>query len=308
VSHIRTAVVFALAMSACSPAEEPQAQMPESQLGFQFVPAGTDVFLGTLAEDAGSISVTDLENATNRVGYDNQPHFTPDGAGVWYTAQDEQIGQTDIYRLDVAARTVDRVTATAPESEYSATPLPNGDGVSVIRVEADSLQRLWRIGSDGSEEPLLPELAPVGYHKWADGETLVMFVLGQPATLRIGNARTQEVRTVTENIGRSIHRIPGSPYISFVQRDADGATTIMRLDPTSGEVDEIAPAFADGDFHAWTPQGSLLMADGGRLMAWRPGATEWTEVADFTDQRVVFSRLAVSPTGSHIALVAEAAR
>ena len=79
-------------------------------------------------------AVGELTNVTGRSGYDNQPHFTPDGSGFWYTAIDTHDGQADIWRYDFETEFVARVTASAPESEYSATPLPDGSGISVIRV------------------------------------------------------------------------------------------------------------------------------------------------------------------------------
>ncbi len=83
---------------------------------------------------------------------------------------------------------VTRVIASNPESEYSATPLPDGSGLSVIRVEADSTQRLWRFDMDGANgSVVLEDVAPVGYHAWADQRTLVMFVLGER---RLSNAPT----------------------------------------------------------------------------------------------------------------------
>ena len=246
-------------------------------------------------------------NLTQRPDYDNQPHFTPDGSGLWYTADDTQSGQSDIWRYDFATERVTRITQSAPESEYSATPMPDGSGISTIRVEADSIQRLWRFGLDGANPSvILPDVAPVGYHKWVDEATLVMFVLGSPPTLQVGDLRTGRAQVVTEDIGRSIHRIPGSFDVSYVQRNEDGSTTIMRLPGDGGEPEPITETVAGGDFHAWTPNRVLLMADGPRVFARRfePAAT-WQQIADFSDLHVILSRLAVSPDGSQIALVAE---
>src|SRR5205085_7470855 len=81
-------------------------------------------------------------NITNRAGYDNQPSFV--GSTIYYTSQ--RAGQTDIYRYE-DGRTV-QVTAT-PESEYSAALTPDAKAITVVRVERDSTQRLWRFPLDG---------------------------------------------------------------------------------------------------------------------------------------------------------------
>ncbi len=283
--------------------------------GHAQAPPGTDVWIAPLGVDARGIpTVGEPTNASDRPGYDNQPYFTPDGSGFWYTVIDDHTGQADIWLLDVASRTIRQVIASNPESEYSATPIPDGSGISVIRVEADSTQRLWRFDMNGRNgRPVFMDLAPVGYHKWADEQTVVMFVLGSPATLRVGDVRTQEVEIVAENIGRSIQRIPGTSEVSFVQRHSDGSSTISRLDPTSGTISDIVDAVEAGDDHTWTPAGWLLQAHGSKLYAWHAdhpasddeGIDGWHEIADFAALGLSLSRLAVSPDGRNIALVAE---
>ena len=65
---------------------------------------------------------------------------------------------------------------------------------------------------------------------------------------------------------------------------------------------------ATEEFVAWTPDGTLLMAGGGQLYAWRRGETEWRVVADLGALGLKnVSRLAVSAKGDRIALVALAA-
>lgn len=285
---------------------EPDTGLEETVAEF-VPPRDTDVLLAELSWNGSAPSIGRPTNLTQRVDYDNQPHFVPDGSGLWYTANDPQNGQADIWRYDFESQMVARVTASAPESEYSATPLPDGSGISVIRVEADSLQRLWRFDADGSNgAPILPDLAPVGYHKWADEYTLVMFVLGQPATLQQGDIRTGRAEVITEDIGRSIQKIPGSSAISFVQRNEDGSTTVMRLVGDGSAPTPIIDAIDGGDFHAWAPNGTLFMASGSTVYARadREGAG-WEAVADFSDLHISISRLAVSPDGAQIAMVAE---
>lgn len=302
-----TATVLAFA-GACGGSPDDVIPAAEAEAPAFVAPRDADILLADLFRGPeGLPSIGAPTNLTQRPDYDNQPHFTPDGSGLWYTANDAQSGQSDIWRYDFATERVTRITQSAPESEYSATPLPDGSGISTIRVEADSTQRLWRFSLDGlNPSVILPDLAPVGYHKWVDESTLVMFVLGSPPTLQVGDVRTGRSRVVTEDIGRSIQNIPGTFDVSYVQRNEDGSTTIMRLPGDGGDPEPITETVAGGDFHAWTPNRVLLMADGPRVFARRyePDAT-WQQIADFSDLHVNLSRLAVSPDGSQIALVAE---
>ncbi|CAN5244823.1 hypothetical protein BH20GEM2_BH20GEM2_08680 [soil metagenome] len=312
---IRSAVAALLLVAACAPAPKPgpapssppvQAApavtpTPEAPAAVE-APPGTDVFLAPLAVGDGTISIGQPANLTRRAGYDNQPAFTPDGTSILFTCIDAA-GQADVYRYGIAAGTISRVTAT-PESEYSPTPLPDG-GFSAVRVEADSTQRLWRFAADGSDPGLvLADVEPVGYHAWADDHTLALFVLGDPPTLQLADTRTGSARTLASGIGRSLNRIPGRRAISFVRRDSDTASTIMELDVAGGAVRPLIATVGGGDFHAWTPGGVLLMADGSKIYAWTVGATGWREVADLAPLAGI-TRLAVSPDGSRIALVAE---
>ena len=270
-------------------------------------PPGADVWLATLSTGSdGMPTIGEPTNVTGRAGYDNQPYFLPDGTGFWYTAIDEHDGQADIWRYDLGSRMVARVTASSPESEYSATPLPDGSGISVVRVEADSTQRLWRFDPDGSGGAvLLEEVAPVGYHAWADERTVALFVLGPPSTLRRADVVTGAVETIAEDIGRSIQKIPGSASVSFIQNRGEGPPDVMTLGAGATAPERLVAAVEGGEFHAWTPDGTLLMSSGSAVHAWAPGGEGWTMVADFSDRRLVVTRLAVSPDGAQIALVGE---
>ena len=298
-------VIGMLGTVACAPDAD------ESMSGISdFVPPrDTDVLIADLAfSPQGTPSIGTPTNLTQRPDYDNQPQFVPDGSGFWYTINDPQNDQADIWRYDFATAGVTRVTMSSPESEYSATPLPDGSGISVIRVEADSTQRLWRFDLDGANGAvILPNVAPVGYHAWVDESTLVLFVLGDPATLQRADVPTGQTEVITRNIGRSIQRIPGSDDVSYAQVHEDGTATIMRLPSERTSPEPIAEAVSGGDFHAWAPNGSLLMASGSVVYAWSLSLDEWMPIADFSDLNISISRLAISPDGTQIAMVAEIA-
>jgi len=273
-------------------------------------PRDTDIFLAALERgENGAYSIASLVNLTQRSGYDNQPTFVPDGSGLWYTAIDEHTGQADIWRYDFDPGRVARVTASNPESEYSATPLPGGSGLSVVRVEADSTQRLWGFAPDGSgARVLLSDVAPVGYHAWIDDNTVALYVLGAPPTLRVADLRTGRSRVVARGVGRSMHRIPGRFDVSYVRRQDDDRSTIMRLPGDGSEPEPLIETVQGGDDHAWSPDGTLLMAHGGIVYATEPGpAATWEPIADFSHLHLDITRLAVSPDGSRIAMVAELA-
>ena len=272
-------------------------------------PPDTEIFLAPLSP-AGAVGRP--VNITNSPGYDNQPAFTPDGGAILFTSI-RGATQTDIYRYDIAAASTARVTNT-PESEYSPTVTPDGGHISVIRVEADGTQRLWRFTSDGrAPELVLTNVKPVGYHAWADDHTLALFVLGSPATLQLADTRTGKSETVVTGINRSVQRMPGGA-ISFVQRTPpaqDGGVAslkISELDPKSRRVTPLTDAVAgarEADC-AWTPDGLLVMAEKDALYGWRSGAAAWRKLADLASLGLHgVTRIAISPKGDRIAFVAQ---
>ncbi len=300
-----------LLLAGCTAAPVPSRDAPgplpaaeEAAVSQPGLPA-TDVFLLSIERSGGELRLGAPVNATDRAGYDNQPSFTPDGRSVLYTSIRED-GQADIYRYDLGARRTTRLTGTT-ESEYSPTVTPSGRSFSVIRVEADSTQRLWEFDLGGTHPRLvLSELRPVGYHAWIDANLLALFVLGTPPTLRIADRRTGRADVVAENVGRSIHRIPGGREVSFVHKVADGEWWVRALDPASGRVRPLIRTLPGSEDYAWTPDGVILMAQGSVLFRWDPArGGEWERAADLAPLGIgAVTRLAVSPRGDRLALVA----
>lgn len=262
---------------------------------------GTDIYVVPLSRSGMGLSLGAPVNATARAGYDNQPYFSADGKSIFYTSQRD--GQTDIFRYDRTSGASVQVTAT-PESEYSPTVMPDGRRISVIRVEKDSTQRLWAFTGEGAAvKPLLDSIKPVGYHTWLNADTVFVFVLGSPTTLRRAELGTGTAQVMASNIGRSLAVVPGGRAVSYIQQDS-ASGSVRTLDPVSGAGESIVRLPSGASFFAWLSSGELLTATGNRLLLWRRGAAEWAEVARFSEPGLQqISRLAVSPAGDALALV-----
>lgn len=283
------------------------AQQPATQPNPRPAPPPPDVYLASLKLDAGKVVVGAPLNITDRVGYDNQPSFTTDGSSVFFTSVRED-AQADIYRYDIAVKGTSRVTTSAPESEYSATSFDGGRAISVIRVEKDSTQRLWKIPLDGSAPSVILErVKPVGYHAWADNHTLVVFVLGSPNTLQLADTRTGKADTITTNVGRSLHRIPNTSRVSFVHKVSRTEWWIESLDPASRLAARLVKMPDGVEDYAWISDGSVVCGNGSKLMRWSGKSGDgWTQIADLSSAGVQgITRLAVSPRADRIAFVAE---
>ncbi len=293
-------IALALALTACAPADNELA--PEAMVAS---PSETDIWVAELLDSGRRMRVGAPSNATDRPGYDNQPFFLPDGSAFLYTSIDAN-GQADVWRHEFDRGRSYRVTRT-DESEFS--PTPHADGTfTVVRVEADGVQRLWRFDGDGENpELLLADIEPVGYQAWVDEHRVAMFILGEPPTLATADVRTGEPRSLLSSIGRALHRVPGKGTVSVVHKAAENDWHIVEVDLESGDVAELAPLLRPAEDYAWLPDGQLIMGRGSKLYLRRPGDDrEWRELADFSGHGITqITRIAVSPASNRIAFVAQ---
>jgi Tol biopolymer transport system component len=268
-------------------------------------PAPFDIYLVPIANGLASLETAMPQPMATAPGYDNQPAFTADGERVLFAANRDG-KQTDIYVYTRADRRTAQLTKTAT-NENSPTPLPDG-GFSVVMSEMDKTQRLWKFDAAGKNpRMLLSDIKPVGYHAWIDADRVVLYVLGPPATLQLASLKTGKAETLGRDIGRSLHRIPGTMLASFVQHESSGEYWIKQIDPATKKIDRLVKAVAgssDRDM-AWMPDGkTILMTSGSKVFSWTRGQTAWTEVFDGAAHHLgALSRLSVSPKGDAIAIV-----
>jgi WD40 repeat protein len=282
-------------------APAPVAQQPATQ-----APPSTDVYVAAIGPSTdGNIRVGTPENISKNPGYDNQPFFVRESSALLFTSMRDG-KQTDIYEYVIASGSSKRLISTST-SEYSPTPAPGGR-VSVIRVEADGTQRLWAFPADGGDLSLvLADVKPVGYHAWADDHTLVLFVLGEPATLQIVDTGTGKSEMVAERPGRCLARTPDGK-VSFVQKGPGKEPwQIMELDVAARKSTPVTETVEGHEDYAWLPDGRLLMASGSKLFIWGKDnrVKVWQEIADLNSAGINnITRLAVSPDGKRLAFVA----
>ena len=277
----------------------------------------TEVYVAHLNIDASPLTGGAATNISNNPGYDNQPSFLADGSGVLFTSNRDG-KQTDIYRYDFASTSLTQLTRT-PESEYSPLVTPDRKTFSVIRVESDGTQRLWRFDLDGGNPRLVLEnVKPVGYHAWIDDTRLALFVLGatgQPNTLQVADVATGKSEVIDKSIGRSLQIRPRMGTLTYLSKPQGARWIIKEWDPKSRAVTALTST-VDGnsseDFVWHSARPWLLMSSGTKIFGWNVNSG-WTEVGDFAPAGIGrVTRLAVFPflprVTPRIALVAEPAR
>jgi Tol biopolymer transport system component len=284
----------------------------------QAAPPATEVYLAPLSIAGGHVTVGTPVNISNDPDYDNQPIFLPDSSAILFTSRRDG-KQTDIYRYDLKTKKVTQLTHT-PENEYSPLVTPDGKTFSTVRGDK---QELWRFDLDGTNPRLAyAHKGLIGYHVWIDDHRLAVFVLGAngaPATLQLVDTTAGTAEVIESNIGRSLLMRPGHKTVSYVSKAQSGAWVIKQLAPASRETTTITETIKGSEDLTWLPEDIILMGQGTKLFASARGvigatggmaaeSRSWTEVADLASAGLTrITRLAASPDGKWLALVAEPA-
>jgi Tol biopolymer transport system component len=265
-------------------------------------PPGTEIYLFDLVVKKKSVELVNPKNITNRTGYDNQPHFHPEKPFVYFSSADET-GRTDIMVYNYETGETKKFTNTS-EREYSPTVTPDGKFISCIIQRDNGAQDLGKYPIDGGEPVIIVDNLTVGYHTWINDDTLVLFVLGRPNTLRLYSISEKKDQELASNIGRSLHRISGTNDISFI--DKQGAEwLIKKYNHKNGSIETIAPTLPNREDLAWTADGKILMSDGEKFFCWNPRKSKsWIAIEWAPNLRLAgITRLAVNSSAKKLSIV-----
>jgi len=233
----------------------------------------------------GKLEFSKPENITHRKGYDNQPFFHPDQPVIYYSSFDDS-DRSDIKFYNYTTHQTTNLTVTR-EREYSPTVTPDGKFISCILQRKNGKQDLVKYPIDGGRPEVLINHLKIGYHAWAGENKLFLFVLDD--TIRNSlhyyyldkNADT----VIAENIGRSLHKIPGQNAMSFVQKLSDKESVIKKYDMNTGIISTIISTLPGQDQLCWLQNGIIVMSDGSKLFSYREDF--FTELKDRKWQPVI---------------------
>jgi len=264
----------------------------------------TDIWVASLDKGVPG----QLSKINPGTGYNNQPHFSMDGSSIYYTR--EMPDSTGGVQTDIAAYNIRSMSTTmvnhSDESEYSPTPVPDRNALSVIQVEPDQKQRLWAIDiSSGEPDLLLPAVEPVGYHAWFSHDEVAVFILGESFTLQTAQLGKDNTATFAQNIGRSIRKHPQTGEVLFVDKNPE-PWQIVTLNPDTGSKRTVMPLFPGGEDFTIDSQGNYWTGNGSRLYRRSGSDQRWQLMADFSAQGIRnITRLALNPASDKIALVSD---
>lgn len=268
-----------------------------------FAQPDTEVYLLDLTYSNGSYQVSNLKSISQgNPGYDNQPSFSEDGQHLFYVAT--RNGQTDIVSVNLSTDEQEWISETSEGGEYSPQLTPDQKSVSAVQLENNGTQLLWQYSLADKTGEVLIEKAKIGYYAWANDQLIVAFVLGEPNTLQIFKTSDNTSEKVTENIGRSIHKIPASSKISYISKKEE-EWMIRSLNPKNGKTKAITCALTGVEDMAWTAEKRILMGKENKLYFKNPKKDKnWIEIESFNDLGLSgITRLAISADGKKLAVV-----
>lgn len=268
-----------------------------------YAQSGSEIYLLDVKLTKNGISVSHPINVTDHPGYDNQPSFHRSKPLLYYASFNED-GRSDIKIYNYQAGATSVLTSTL-EREYSPTLTPDGKYISCIIQRDNDAQDLGQYPVAGGDATTLIDNLIVGYHAWADESNLILFVLGEPMTLQWYDLKNKSNKVLAENIGRSLHKIPGENAMSFVQKISEKDWMINRLDITSQKIIPITTTLTGREDLTWTNDGRIIMSDGEKLFYFDPKVKKgWTEVVMSNDiQLKGITRLAITADGKKLAVV-----
>lgn len=267
-----------------------------------------DIFLLDLSTEKGLCKLANPRNVTKRTGYDNQPWFTSGGASFLFTAN-RKPDRTDVFEYFIGSKETKQVT-DSPSQEYSPQIGADNKTVSFVTDGEKANQSVWSVDRDGKNETWLlksqGEREPVGYYSWNRDTGYILFWSRYGYNMRLIHAEKKVSHYVTGNAPPSSpYVIPGTKCFSFVHRQGNGEVWIKELNPETLAIRPLTKVVGANHNYGWTPDGKVLVCEAGKLHQWSADSKKgWQVIADLEKLGIKgATRVAVSPTGKHLAIV-----
>ncbi len=270
-----------------------------------FSQTNTEVFLCDLMPEYGGLNIYSVKNISNDPGYDSQPSF-PDDNTVFFAGNNK--GQTDIAKYVISNGIKSWYNVPTDGGEYSPTLIPNNTKVAAVRLDTNGLQRLYAYGDSTNDITELSIDLQVAYFAFFNDRKILASVLSDDRLdLVISEINSTKVDTLLTNSGRSIHKVPGSKSMSYTLQNQEKNQDLYLLDMANLESFFVCQLPIGIQDYVWLNDSQVLIGSGSRLYIYDTFLnSEWKEIADLTDYNIKdISRLAVSPNGKRLAIVAE---
>ena len=163
--------------------------------------------------------------------------------------------------------------------------------------------KLYCYTEDGKNELLFSPLK-IGYQHWVFATTLLCTVLVEDHMNLMLVQPNSSNKLIAEKVGRSLHRIPKTAQLSFIQQK-EGKSVLSSFAINTQHIQPLLTLPEGVQDVTWLPTGTLIFGQGKSLFKWDPntstGIQVWKKLTGINN----ISRLALSPDGKRLALVGD---
>lgn len=271
-----------------------------------FAQSDTQIYLFDIIQDQDSLVLKNGKNISQNPGYNNQPSFY-DNEQLLYSRNKN--GQTDIAVYNVKNATTRTVSKTAG-SEFSPLRIRDTDKIAAVRLDTSGLQRLYQYSLKDTAFAKAISPHKIGYFDFYDQDRLLASVLTPMAMdLYVINLKTEKDSLIIRNVGRSIHKVPGMQSMSYTLVNEDQELDLYLLDMDGLESFFVCALPIGIQDYTWLNKEQLILGSRDKLYIYGTlRLDQWTEITDLKKLGIKnITRIAVSPDGQKLALVAEKA-
>jgi len=261
----------------------------------------TDIFLFKARSTGKSHSFGEAKNITNRIGYDNQPCFSPDSKELLFVAVEDS-GQSEIWKYNIKDKTKTQIT-TSEESEYSPTFIRGGTKISTVRVDKDGGQRFYVLDfPEITKSELVKNSDSIGYSCWVNDSMITMFVVEDTSSLQVLDLKTGQRTFVLTNPGRCMKIHPKNKELYFIDKNDSAHWYLSTYNFKSKKVKQIIETLPGSEDFAFFSDGTLICGFKGGVFELQ--GKSWVAIGrPIVSMDNDFYRIAISPDDQYIAVV-----
>jgi hypothetical protein len=248
----------------------------------------TDLWLFTIKNEKGKLTIHKGENITNRKGYDNQPSFSGDEKSIYFSSVRDDL-QSDIFEYSLSSKKIKQLTKSK-ESEYSPTPIEGTNLIACVTVQQDSSQIIVAYGKPKkgkSSDPLetvkwksLTNFDSVGYFTFLNEDSVIYYKLTKPHSLRLRSLSTDKDVFIANNPVRGFRPLNRNSFVFGIKDSTSVRYFKYHCTLKKGHLVDIYPSTAEDIF--LHPDLGVLKSEGAIILQLDEKEKQWKILFDFS--------------------------